>query len=70
MFSNRRIIIIFNCLFVFHIFQACRDVSRGSEAAERIRNLTGNPNVQCLKLNLVKQFSLTEVFMAEKSEVL
>jgi hypothetical protein len=52
MFSNQRIIITSNC---FHIFQACRDVSRGSEAAERIRNLTGNPNVQCLKLNLVKK---------------
>ena len=35
-------------------FQACRDVTRGSEAAERIRNLTGNHNVECRKLNLVK----------------
>lgn len=50
------------------VILACRDVTRGAEAAERIRNATGNLNVECIKLNLASLSSVREFADVVKSK--
>lgn len=47
-----------------HVILACRNLAKGTEARDEIISATGNPNVQCMKLDL-SSFKSIRSFAAE-----